>query len=45
MLQHDKPEDFLIATGEIYSKKTHSHAFREAGIELKWEGEGVDKKV
>lgn len=45
MLQHDKPEDFVIATGEMHTvRKFTTHAFKEAGIELKWEGTGVDEK-
>ena len=35
ILQHDVPEDFVIATGEMH---------KEAGIELRWEGEGVNEK-
>ncbi|MGL1890239.1 MAG: GDP-mannose 4,6-dehydratase [Spirochaetaceae bacterium] len=45
MLQHDKPEDFVIATGEMHTvRKFVTSAFKEAGIELKWEGKGVDEK-
>ena len=45
MLQHETPEDFVIATGEMHSvRKFCTLAFREAGIELKWEGEGVNEK-
>ncbi len=45
MLQHDKPEDFVIATGEMYTvRKFTTLAFKEAGIELTWEGQGVDEK-
>lgn len=45
MLQHDKPEDFVIATGENHSVREFTTlAFKEAGIELRWEGEGVDEK-
>jgi len=45
MLQHDKPEDFVIATGENHSVREFTTlAFREAGIELRWEGEGVEEK-
>lgn len=46
MLQHDKPEDFVIATGEQYSVREFCDiAFKHAGIELKWEGEGVNEKA
>lgn len=45
MLQHDTPEDFVIATGEMHTVRHFcTLAFREAGIELKWEGEGVNEK-
>lgn len=45
MLQHDKPEDFVIATGEYHTVREFTTlAFKEAGIELKWEGNGVDEK-
>ncbi|SFH87563.1 GDP-mannose 4,6-dehydratase [Pisciglobus halotolerans] len=45
MLQHDEPEDFVIATGEQYSVRDFSTlAFKHAGIELVWEGEGVNEK-
>lgn len=45
MLQHDKPEDFVIATGEMHTvRKFTTYAFKEAGIELKWEGTGVEEK-
>lgn len=42
MLQQDKPEDFVIATGVQYSVRTFiDKAAMELGIELAWEGEGV----
>jgi len=45
MLQHDTPEDFVIATGEQYSVRDFCNlAFKHAGIELIWEGEGLDEK-
>lgn len=45
MLQHDKPEDFVIATGEQHSVREFTEkAFREAGIELRWEGQGVEER-
>ena len=45
MLQHETPEDFVIATGEMHSvRKFCTLAFRVAGIELKWEREGVNEK-
>jgi GDPmannose 4,6-dehydratase len=45
MLQHDKPDDYVISTGETHSVKDFvEFAFREVGIEIVWEGEGLDKK-
>ncbi|MBU1142753.1 MAG: GDP-mannose 4,6-dehydratase [Firmicutes bacterium] len=45
MLQHDKPEDFVIATGEMHTVREFvTLAFKEVGIELEWQGEGVDEK-
>lgn len=45
ILQHDRPEDFVIATGEQHSVREFCQlAFRRVGIELKWEGEGADEK-
>lgn len=45
MLNHDTPEDFVIATGEMHTVREFcTLAFRELGIELQWEGSGVDEK-
>lgn len=45
ILQHPTPEDFVIATGEMHTVREFcTLAFREAGIELSWEGKGVDEK-
>lgn len=45
MLQHDTPEDFVIATGEYHTVREFcSLAFNFAGIQLRWEGDGVDEK-
>ena len=45
ILQHDTPEDFVIATGEMHTVREFcTLAFREAGIELEWEGEGVEER-
>jgi GDPmannose 4,6-dehydratase len=45
ILQHDEPDDFVIATGEQHSvRKFCELAFKEAGIELEWKGNGVDEK-
>jgi GDPmannose 4,6-dehydratase len=44
MLQFDQPEDFVIATGETHTvREFASRAFERAGIELEWEGEGVEE--
>ncbi len=45
ILQYDKPEDFVIATGIQHTVREFATlAFHYAGIELKWEGEGVNEK-
>jgi GDPmannose 4,6-dehydratase len=45
MLQHDKPEDFVIATGEMHTVREFTElAFKEAGIEIVWQGEGLEEK-
>jgi GDPmannose 4,6-dehydratase len=45
MLQQDRPEDFVIATGEQHSVREFvSLAAESVGIRLRWEGEGVDEK-
>ena len=44
ILQHDTPEDFVIATGEQHSVREFTQlAFKHAGIELKFEGEGINE--
>jgi GDPmannose 4,6-dehydratase len=46
MLQQDKPEDFVIATGEQHSvSELVQLAANELGIELTWTGSGVEKKA
>ena len=45
MLQHDEADDFVVATGEQYSVRDFcTRAFKRAGIELRWEGTGVEEK-
>ena len=45
ILQHDTPEDFVIATGEYHTVRDFTTlAFNETGVELRWEGEGVNEK-
>lgn len=44
-MQHDKPDDFVIATGEQHSVREFcTLSFKYAGIELEWQGKGVDEK-
>lgn len=45
MLQQDVPEDFVIATGVQHSVREFATlAFHHVGIELEWQGEGIDEK-
>ena len=45
ILQHETPEDFVIATGVQHSVREFTTlAFHYVGIELKWEGEGLNEK-
>ena len=45
ILQQPQPDDFVIATGEYHSVREFcTLAFRHVGIELRWEGEGVNEK-
>lgn len=45
ILQHPTPEDFVIATGEQHSVREFATlAFHYVGIELRWEGEGINEK-
>lgn len=45
MLQQNKPEDFVIATGVQYSVRDFVNAAaKELGMEMRWEGVGVDEK-
>ena len=45
ILQHDTPEDFVIATGVQHSVREFcTLAFHHVGIELEWQGEGEDEK-
>jgi GDPmannose 4,6-dehydratase len=44
MLQQDQPDDFVIATNETRSVREFVNiAFKKAGIEISWEGEGVNE--
>ncbi len=45
ILQHDEPDDFVIATGVQHSVREFATlAFHHAGIELEWQGEGLEEK-
>lgn len=45
MLQHSEPDDFVLATGKKISvRKFIELAFTEVGINIKWEGNGVNEK-
>lgn len=45
MMQQDQPEDFVLATGSTTSVRAFCEmAFRHAGIELEWEGDGVEER-
>ena len=44
ILQNEKPEDFVIATGVQHSVREFATlAFHHAGIELEWQGEEMDE--
>lgn len=45
ILQHDTPQDFVIATGKQHSVREFCYeAFKQVGIELEFQGEGIDEK-
>lgn len=45
ILQQDEPNDYVIATGEQHSVREFATlAFKRAGIELAWQGSGLDEK-
>ena len=45
ILQHDRPDDFVIATGEQHSVRTFCEkAFETVGITIEWVGSGVDER-
>lgn len=44
MLQQESPDDYVIGTGESHSVREFCElAFREAGMELEWQGSGTDE--
>jgi GDPmannose 4,6-dehydratase len=46
MLQYNKPDDYVIATGETHKVRDFVDlSFLYAGIELEWQGEGVNEKA
>ena len=45
ILQHDEPDDFVLATGESHTVREFTElAFAETGRTLEWQGTGVDEK-
>ena len=45
ILQQPEPDDFVIATGEYHSVREFcTLAFHEVGIELEWQGDGIDEQ-
>ena len=45
IVQQDKPDDYVLATGEAYSVRTFvERAFAEIGIDILWEGTGLTEK-
>lgn len=45
ILQHDTPDDFVIATGVQHTVRDFTEkAFKENGITIRWEGKGLDEK-
>lgn len=45
ILQQPEPDDYVIATGEYHTVREFATlAFARAGIELQWQGEGLDEK-
>lgn len=45
ILQQDKPDDFVLATGETHTVREFVEAaFEEVGVKIVWQGTGVDEK-
>ena len=45
IMQQKEPDDFVIATGVQHTVREFTeHAFKANGIELRWEGKGIDEK-
>ena len=46
ILQQDKPDDYVIATGESHTVKDFCElAFKEVGMDIEWQGTGIDEKA
>lgn len=46
MLQQEKPEEYVIATGETHSVREFTElAFKFAGIDIAWIGEGINERA
>ena len=46
MLQQDKPQDFIIATGKAYTVKEFVEcAFKKVGITFSWQGDGINEQA
>ncbi len=46
ILQHDEPDDFVIATGVQYSVRTFvTQVFKEMGVTIEWQGTGIEEKA
>ena len=44
ILQHDTPEDFVLASGKSYTVREFCEiAFKEIGVNIEWEGEGINE--
>jgi GDPmannose 4,6-dehydratase len=45
MLQHEKPDDYVVATGETHSiREFVEHAFKYAGFDIVWKGKDIEEK-
>ena len=45
MLQQDKPQDYVIATGETHTVREFVEvAFKEIDVDIEWQGKGIDEK-
>jgi GDPmannose 4,6-dehydratase len=45
IMQQDEPEDYVIATGEYHTVRDFATlAFKRVGIDIQWQGEGVNEK-